>query len=435
MIQVHDLVKVYGTKEALRSVRFEIPSGQVCGYLGPNGAGKSTTVKILTGVLRPTSGRAVVAGFEVGEQPLEVKRCIGYVPETGAVYPMLGVNEYLALVGALHRLDPPEIAERSKRLLSLFKILDAQDQRLATLSKGMRQKVVISAAVLHDPEVLLFDEPLSGLDANAARTIKDLVRDFADRGKTVLYCSHMLDVVERLCDRVIILDQGQIVADGSPAALMASSQRDTLETVFRSLTGGDDTKELAEALLDAVQHDRDAAGRASPGAPSPRHDVPTPSPRHGQGEAPTISANRLSADGPWIDRALRWAGIEPRASCALLHAYLLTDFRNQQFGRATRSGPKAWLAPLFWVVGQNLLLGFAMGVILYARVDGFFFALANLAVSMLVMATAVIVEFNEVVLDPEDLEVAGHLPVPARTYSAARHTLEKHFVMEAPGHD
>ncbi|MCR4414610.1 MAG: hypothetical protein NUV77_19510 [Thermoguttaceae bacterium] len=135
-----------------------------------------------------------------------------------------------------------------------------------------------------------------------------------------------------------------------------------------------------------------------------------------------MSAKLPSADGPWIDGALRWAGIEPRAFRALLHAYLLIDFRNQQFGRATLSGPKAWVAPMFWVVGQNLLLGFATGVILYERVDVFFFALANLAVSMLVMATAVIVEFNEVVLDPEDLEVVGHLPVPARTYSAARAT-------------
>jgi ABC-2 type transport system ATP-binding protein len=133
----------------------------------------------------------------------------------------------------------------------------------------MRQKVVISAAVMHDPDVLLFDEPLSGLDANAARTIKDLVRGLADRGKTVLYCSHMLDVVERLCDRVIILDHGQIVADGSPAELISSAQRDTLETVFRSLTGGEDTRELAEALLDAVEHEASGPPRSSPDGDTP----------------------------------------------------------------------------------------------------------------------------------------------------------------------
>ncbi len=135
-----------------------------------------------------------------------------------------------------------------------------------------------------------------------------------------------------------------------------------------------------------------------------------------------MTGPRPAAESPWTDRALRWAGIEPRAFRALLHAYLLIDFRNQQFGRATLSGPKAWVTPMFWVIGQNLLLGFAMGVILYLRVDAYFFALANLAMSMLVMATAIIVEFNEVILDPDDLDVVGHQPIPVRTYSGARVT-------------
>jgi ABC-2 type transport system ATP-binding protein len=255
MIRVEQLVKKYGDKEALRSVGFEVPAGQVCGYLGPNGAGKSTTVRILTGVLPPTSGRATVAGFDVAEQPLEVKKRIGYVPETGAVYPMLSVSEYLALVGALRGLEPGEVAERSRTLLELFKIADAQNKRLDALSKGMRQKVVLSAALLHDPDVLLFDEPLSGLDANAARTVRDLVRGLADRGKTVLYCSHMLDVVERLCERIVILDQGRIVADGRTSELIAASSRGTLDALFRSLTGGEDSKDLAAALLGAVRPD------------------------------------------------------------------------------------------------------------------------------------------------------------------------------------
>lgn len=268
MIQVEQLVKNYGAKEALRSVSFLVPAGQVCGYLGPNGAGKSTTIKMLCGVLRPTSGRATVAGFDVAETPIEVKKRIGYVPETGAVYPLLSVSEYLALVGALHHLEPANVAERSERLLKLFKIADACDQRLDTLSKGMRQKVVISAAVLHDPDVLLMDEPLTGLDANAARVIKDLVRGMADRGKTVLYCSHLLDVVERVCDRVIILDQGQIVADGVPAELIASSRQGSLDAVFRSLTGGEDSRALAEALLDAVYQEQGGADKKVP-APAP----------------------------------------------------------------------------------------------------------------------------------------------------------------------
>ncbi|HND53863.1 MAG TPA: ABC transporter ATP-binding protein [Pirellulaceae bacterium] len=252
MIRVQELAKSYDEKQALLPISFEIPPGQVCGYLGPNGAGKSTTVKILTGTLRPTSGKAEVAGFDVGEQPLEVKRRIGYVPETGQMYPLLSVIEYLTLVGTLHHLPPREIDSRAKELLRLFCIGDSVDSRIDTLSKGMRQKVVITAALLHDPEVLLFDEPLSGLDANAARTVKEIVRGLADRGKTVLYCSHVLDVVERLCDRVIILDRGRLVADGSPQQLMTAAHRQTLETVFRSLTSQEDQEEVAERIVDVV---------------------------------------------------------------------------------------------------------------------------------------------------------------------------------------
>ena len=288
MIQVDQLSKSYGPTEALHAISFQVPAGEVCGYLGPNGAGKTTTVRILTGVLRPSGGRARVAGFDVAEQPLEVKKRIGYVPETGAVYETLSVNEYLALVGALHHIEPGDVADRSRRMLELFKIPEAADQRLDTLSKGMRQKVVVSAALLHDPDVLLLDEPLSGLDAHAAQTIKQIVRGLADRGKAVLYCSHMLDVVERVCPRVVILDQGRIVADGPTAELISSDRRETLESVFRRLTGGDDQREVAEALLDTVGQETTpvpgAAGgpdglQDGHGSDGPRPAVPPAPPR------------------------------------------------------------------------------------------------------------------------------------------------------------
>ncbi|MEW6213194.1 MAG: ABC transporter ATP-binding protein [Acidobacteriota bacterium] len=253
MIRVEQLSKTYSEVEALRSVSFSVPAGEVCGLLGPNGAGKSTTVKILAGALRPSAGRAFIADFDVMEEPLEVKKRIGYVPETGSLYSTLNAYEYLALVGALHDMEPADVAERSRRMFELFKIENAAARRLDTLSKGTRQKVVISAALLHDPEIILFDEPLSGLDANAAFLIKDLVRGLADRGKTVLYCSHILDVVERLCERVIIIDQGAIVADGNTKELLASSHRDTLETLFRSLTASEDDKELVGAFLGAIE--------------------------------------------------------------------------------------------------------------------------------------------------------------------------------------
>ena len=258
MIEVTQLVKTYGEKEALRSISFSVPPGQVCGYLGPNGAGKSTTVKILTGTLRPTSGRAVVAGFDVVEEPLEVKKRIGYVPETGAVYSALSANEYLALVGALHGLEPEQVAASAQRALRLFQLEDAADRLLDTLSKGMRQKVVISAALLHDPEVVLFDEPLSGLDANAAHTIKDLLRSLAARGKTILFCSHMLDVVERLCDHVLILHEGQIVAQGSTREVIVARQAGTLESVFRSLTEKPGQEDLAKDFLEVIEREKKA---------------------------------------------------------------------------------------------------------------------------------------------------------------------------------
>ena len=281
MIKVEGLSKTYGNggADALRSVSFTVPAGQVCGYLGPNGAGKSTTVRILTGLLRPTAGSATVAGFDVATQPLQVKRRIGYVPETGAVSPTLSANEYLALVGALHEMDPAEVGERSGRMLELFQIGDAADRRLDTLSKGQRQKVVISAALLPDPDVILFDEPLSGLDANAARTVKDIVRGLADRGKTVLYCSHILDIVERLCDRVIILNRGRVIADGPTGDLLGArgatgatgapgATRQTLEEVFHELTTSGDHGELAAAFVDVV-HARKDGDRVSAALAAP----------------------------------------------------------------------------------------------------------------------------------------------------------------------
>jgi ABC-2 type transport system ATP-binding protein len=261
MISVENLTKSYGDKTALAGVSFAIPAGQVCGYLGPNGAGKSTTVKILTGTLTPTAGKARVAGYDISVEPLEVKSRIGYVPETGSIYQTLSPEEYFALIGALHHIEPAEIDARGRTMLEMFGIADMRHQRIDTLSKGTRQKVVIIAALLHDPEILLFDEPLSGLDANAARVIKDLVRGFADRGRTVLYCSHVLDVVERLCDRVIILHQGQIVADGAPADLMADRRRQSLEHVFRELTCNPEEAELAAAFWETV--DRRGANSAT----------------------------------------------------------------------------------------------------------------------------------------------------------------------------
>jgi ABC-2 type transport system ATP-binding protein len=248
MIAVSGLTRIYGDVAALDDVGFEVQPGHVCAYLGPNGAGKTTTVRILTGTLTPTAGRASVAGYDVVTQRDDVRRRIGYVPETGAVYMTLSATEYLAMAGALHRLPPAEIVRRSKLWLELFGVAAAADKRLDTLSKGMRQKVVLTAALLHDPDVLLLDEPLTGLDANAQHLFKDVLRGLAAQGKTILFCTHGLDIAERLCDQVIVLNRGRVVAAGDTAALMSARSKATLEAFFREVTASPEEPDQAERV-------------------------------------------------------------------------------------------------------------------------------------------------------------------------------------------
>ncbi len=252
VIRVRDLVKTFDGREAVRGVSFDVEPGQITGYLGPNGAGKSTTVKMITGVLRPTSGSIEVCGHDVASEALEVKRRIGYVPEAQALYTSLTPNEYFSLLAELHGLEQRHAAERVRQLMEAFALTDACDRLIETLSKGMRQKVLLSGALLHDPDVVLFDEPLNGLDVNAALTFRRIVEGLAERGKTILYCSHILDVVERLCTRVIVLDQGRVVADAPTAQLLAGHPSHRLEAVFQELTRRGDADAWVGQFLDAV---------------------------------------------------------------------------------------------------------------------------------------------------------------------------------------
>ena len=247
-IEVHQLRKTYGDHEVLRGISFSVPPGQVCGYLGPNGAGKSTTIKILAGILQPDAGRASVAGHDVQADSLAAKRALGYVPESGALYGLLSIREHLHLVADLYELEPASAGEKVAQALELFSLEEVADQRVDTLSKGQRQKTAIAAGLLHDPEVVLFDEPLNGLDANAARQLKELISGLAERGKAILYCSHVLDVVERICDRAVILAGGELVADAPTSELL--KQAESLEAVFQSLTRAEDDEVLRTAFLD-----------------------------------------------------------------------------------------------------------------------------------------------------------------------------------------
>jgi ABC-2 type transport system ATP-binding protein len=252
VIEVRNLVKRFEGTEAVRGVSFTIQPGQPTGYLGPNGAGKSTTVKIIAGLIRPTEGEVKVCGYDVCRQPLEAKRCIGYVPESAALYTSLTPHEYLSLVAELHHLDRAAAAQRIGQLLDAFEITHAADQQIETLSKGMRQKVLLIGALIHDPPVILLDEPLTGLDVNAALTFRRLLERLISWGKTILFCSHVLEVIERLCGRVIVIHQGRIVADDLTAKLLATQPQGTLESVFQSLTRSDAVDDSLRSFLDAL---------------------------------------------------------------------------------------------------------------------------------------------------------------------------------------
>jgi ABC-2 type transport system ATP-binding protein len=253
MIETTNLTKWYGEKAALEGLSIRIEPGSIFGFLGPNGAGKSTTVKILTGLLRPTRGSAAVAGFDVIEQPLEVKKRIGYVPETGALYESLSPAEYLEMVACLHHLEPRVAQTRMDELLDLFGILSAKHQRMTEFSKGMKQKVLISAALLHKPEVLFLDEPLNGLDANAAMIFKELLKKLAAQGKTILFCSHILEVVERICGRILIINEGRRIIEGTVQEICGSVSTATLEQAFGQLTGSRDAGQITTEFLAALE--------------------------------------------------------------------------------------------------------------------------------------------------------------------------------------
>jgi ABC-2 type transport system ATP-binding protein len=253
VIDTENLGKRYDGKVALQSLTLRAEPGDILGFLGPNGAGKSTTVKILTGMLKPTTGRARVAGFDVAEAPLEVKRRIGFVPEAGALYEALTADEYLDMVGCLHHLDRATRTRRRDELLDLFSLTSVRANRLSEYSKGMKQKVVIAAALLHKPEVLFLDEPLDGLDANTAMLVKELLKQLALQGRTILFCSHILDVVERMCTRIVIIDKGQKIAEGTAGEIMAQTGAPSLELAFNQLTGGAEAGAVTADFLAALE--------------------------------------------------------------------------------------------------------------------------------------------------------------------------------------
>ncbi len=249
LIELHDLCKNYGPKCAVDGVSLKVFGGEVFGFLGPNGAGKTTTIKMIVGLLRPTSGTVKVAGYDIQQQPLQAKISSGFVPDTPNLYQKLSARELLRFVGDLYSMAPRQVDHRIEELLRLFSLEDAGDDLIDSYSHGMQQKASLAAALMHDPKVLVLDEPTVGLDPKSARLIKDVLRQFADRGSAVFVTTHILEIAERMCDRIAIINQGKIVAVGTMAELRAMGQgQASLEDIFLSLTGGAEEAEISEVL-------------------------------------------------------------------------------------------------------------------------------------------------------------------------------------------
>ncbi len=238
IIKIAYLKKQYNGRYVLKGIHLTIDAGQIVGYIGPNGAGKSTTIKILTGIISDFDGDVSVLGMDVRKNPIEIKQKIGYIPEQAALYDVLTPMEYLRFVGKLYQMEDAAIEKKSMDLLHLFELSDKATQRMNGYSKGMKQKVLLISGLMHNPEIIFLDEPLSGLDANAVILIKEILAQLKQSGKTIFYSSHIMDVVEKISDRIIIIDKGEVVADGSFETLKNNAHQGSLENIFTALTGG-----------------------------------------------------------------------------------------------------------------------------------------------------------------------------------------------------
>ena len=252
MLQARGLTKRYGGLLAVDRVDFDLRPGEIVGYLGPNGSGKSTTVNMVVGLLEPTAGSLTLDGLRLSDDPIAYKRRIGYVPEEPHLYTHLTAAEYLTLVGRLRRIAAPVLEARVAALLRLFQLHDSRYQTMTAFSKGMRQRVLVAAALLHNPDLIVLDEPFSGLDVNAGLLFRALLRLLADEGRMIFFSTHRFDMVEQLCSRVVILSAGRIVAEHEVASLKGQGSP-SLEDVFVRSTGQDDFRPLAQQILSLVQ--------------------------------------------------------------------------------------------------------------------------------------------------------------------------------------
>jgi ABC-2 type transport system ATP-binding protein len=252
MLAATSLSKFYGSVPAVQGVSFTLDAGQILGYLGPNGSGKSTTVKMLTGLLRPNRGQILFDGEDIHKNVAAYRKRLGYVPEEANLYPYLSGEEYLEMVATLRAMDSGAAKSRIQALLELFSLYAHRHVPLGSYSKGMRQRVLIIAAVMDNPDVLILDEPLSGLDVTSALIFKSLIQTLAAKGKGVFFCSHVLEVVEKICSRLIILRKGQVMALGDTQEVVAKIGEATLEGTFLHLVEDRDVAQIATNIADVV---------------------------------------------------------------------------------------------------------------------------------------------------------------------------------------
>ncbi len=252
MIRLEGLTKRYGKFTAVNNIDLHVPRGELFGFLGPNGAGKTTTLRMIAGIMRPTAGRIWLGGDDVVAEPMSAKTRLGFIPDRPFIYEKLTGAEFLRFVAGLYRQDGDIVEKRIDELLEVFELSRWKHELVESYSHGMRQKLIISSALIHRPECIVVDEPMVGLDPKAARLLKDLFRQFVKRGGTILMSTHTLEVAEAMCDRIAIIQRGDVIALGTMDDLrrQTASGNATLEELFLKLTGGTAIRELAAVLGD-----------------------------------------------------------------------------------------------------------------------------------------------------------------------------------------
>lgn len=254
MLELKGITKKFTVIPAVNNVSFAVKPSEILGYLGPNGAGKTTTIKILVGLLEPTDGEIYFQGKNIKDNLYDYKKKIGYVPEEPEIYPHLSAYDYLLMVGRLRHIPEKILKEKIEQFMKLFRLSLDMHSSISSYSKGMVQKVLLSAALLHNPDVLFLDEPLSGLDVETSLIVKDIVQRLSREGKIIFYCSHILEVVEKICSRVIIIHKGKVVADDSVENLRDLMKLPSLEEIFNQLVVHEDTEKIAKEVVKVMKY-------------------------------------------------------------------------------------------------------------------------------------------------------------------------------------